>query len=205
MRTQIITALVGVGGTGLGASLALIGTAWQARITARSKAQELAQSREQAYIQLHVDHVGQRLENRRGSYLEFSKAVAALTKLTRVDAIEAAQRQGDTTGYQDSLGEAAAEIEAARNAVLIDGPQAVATQAAELCRIPYRLAELVDAVCGETPGSEPHQRAREAADELRTELIRELVRFSVMASAALNLDGVGNHLGPLNSPTPASP
>ncbi|MEU9183321.1 hypothetical protein AB0D14_01885 [Streptomyces sp. NPDC048484] len=97
---------------------------------------------------------------------------------------------------------AAGEIEAARNSVMIDGPQAVAGQAAELSRIPYRLAMAASAVCDEPLESEPHQLALEAAIEIRADLLRQLVLFSVMASAALNLDGVGNHLDPLRtSPT----
>jgi hypothetical protein len=80
------------------------------------------------------------------------------------------------------MAEAAGEIDTARNTVMIDGPQAVAGQAAELCRIPYRLPSAVSAV------------------DIRVNLIRELTRFSVMASAALNLDGVGNHLDSFQTP-----
>lgn len=202
MRTQIITAIVGVAGTGLGASLALIGTTWQARIAARSKRQELDQAKEQARTQLYVDHVGQRLENRRTTYIAFMKSVSALTQLTREDAIEAAQRRGDLVEYVAALLSAAGEIEAARNSVMIDGPQAVAEQTAELCRIPYRLAMAASAVCDEPLESEPHRLALEAAMEIRSSLLRELALFSVMASAALNLDGVGNHLDAFQSPAP---
>ncbi|WP_327346546.1 hypothetical protein [Streptomyces europaeiscabiei] len=102
MRTQIITAVVGVVGTGLGASLALIGTAWQARRAARSKRQELVQSKEQARTQLYVDHVGRRLENRRATYIAFMQAVSTLVQATRDDRIDGARLTGQLGGRDRS-------------------------------------------------------------------------------------------------------
>ncbi|MEU8571736.1 hypothetical protein [Streptomyces asoensis] len=203
MRTQIITALVGVAGTGLGASLTLIGTTWQARMTARSKRQELDQAREQASTQLYVDHVSRRLENRRTTYIDFMQAVSQLVQLTREDKIDRARLENETFDHRMQMMEAAGEIEAARNTVMVDGPQAVAIQAAELCRVPYRLAQAVSAIYDEALDDEGRRQAMEQAIEVRTALMRELTRFSVMASAALNLDGVGNHLDPLTSPPSA--
>lgn len=202
MRTQIVTALVGVVGTGLGASLALIGTTWQARITARSKRQELDQAKEQASTQLYVDHVSRRLENRRTTYIDFMQAVSQLVQLTREDKIDGARLTGETLDHRMQMMEAAGNIESARNTVMVDGPQAVAIQAAEICRVPYRLAHAVSAIYDETLDDEGRRQAMEQAIEVRTVLMRELTRFSVMASAALNLDGVGNHLDPLTSPAP---
>ncbi|MFE7648650.1 hypothetical protein [Streptomyces phaeoluteigriseus] len=194
MRIQIITALVGVVGTGLGASLTLMGTTWQARIAARSKRQELEQAKEQARTQLYVDHVSQRLDNRRTTYIDFMKSVSQLVQLTREDKIDGAGLGGEALAHRVQMMEAAGEIESARNTVMVDGPQAVAMQAAEVCRLPYRLAEAVSAIHDESPDSEGRRQAMEGAMEVRVALMRELTRFAVMASAALNLDGAGNHL-----------
>ncbi|MEH0469482.1 hypothetical protein ACN6K4_005416 [Streptomyces hayashii] len=203
MRTQIITAVVGVVGTGLGASLALIGTTWQARIAARTKRQELDQSKEQARTQLYVDHVGRRLENRRATYIIFMEAVSALVQATREDKIDGARLNGQTVQHMAEMAEAAGRIETARNTVMIDGPQAVSGQAVELCRIPYRLASAVSAIYDESLDDDGRRQALHAAVDSRINLMRELTRFSVMASAALNLDGVGNHLENFQTPGPA--
>ncbi|MFF9861091.1 hypothetical protein [Streptomyces tendae] len=207
MRTQIITALVGLAGTGLGATLTLIGTTWQARIAARTKRQELDQAKEQARTQLYVDHVSQRRENRRETYIAFMGDISTLLQLTREDRIEQARLQGETTAHLAELAAAAGAIEASRNTVMIDGPQAVAVQAAELCRLPYRLASAVEEIYEGGLDDNGRQQALQAAIDQRVHLMRELTRFSVMASAALNLDGVGNHLDDFQSPTqpPAQP
>ncbi|WP_406128034.1 hypothetical protein [Streptomyces sp. NBC_00989] len=200
MRTQIITAVVGVVGTGLGASLTLIGTTWQARIAAHSKRRELDQSKEQARTQLYVDHVGRRLENRRATYIAFMQAVSTLVQATRDDRIDGARLTGQIVQHLAEMAEAAGEIDTARNTVMIDGPQAVASQAAELCRIPYRLASAVSAIYDESLDDDGRQQALQAAVDIRVNLVRELTLFSVMASAALNLDEVGNHLDSFQTP-----
>ncbi|WP_406360295.1 hypothetical protein OID55_10825 [Streptomyces sp. NBC_00715] len=205
MRVQIVTAAVGVLGTGVGATVALIGTTWQARIAARSKRQELDQAKEQARTQLYVDHVGQRLNNRRSTYIDFMKAVSTLVQATREDRIEVAIHNGQVIDYLAELSAAAGEIETARNTVMIDGPHAVAGQAAELCRIPYRLADAVSTIYDTSLDDVGRRNALDAAMEIRINLMRELTRFSVMASAALNLDGVGNHLDSFQRSGPPAP
>ncbi|MFG2277071.1 hypothetical protein ACGFNQ_00085 [Streptomyces asoensis] len=205
MRTQIITALVGAAGTGLGASLALIGTTWQARITARSKRQELDQAKEQVSTQLYVDHVGRRLENRRTTYIDFVKAVSHLVQLTREDKIDRVRLENETLDHRMQMMEAAGEIESARNTVMVDGPQAVAIQAAEVCRVPYHLAQAVSAIYDGALDDDGRRQAMAQAVEVRTVLMREVTRFSVMASAALNLDGAGNHLEDFRTMTVNTP
>ncbi|WP_328441220.1 hypothetical protein OHA71_38125 [Streptomyces sp. NBC_00444] len=181
-------------------SLALIGTTWQARIAAGSKRQELNQSKEQARTQLYVDHVGRRLKNRRATYIAFMQAASTLVQATRDDRIDGARLTGQILQHLAEMAEAAGEIDTARNTVMIDGPQAVAGQAAELCRIPYRLASAVSAIYDDSLDDDGRQQALQAAVDIRVNLVRELTRFSVMASVALNLDGVGNHLDNFQTP-----
>lgn len=196
MRTQLITALVGLGGTSLGAILALAGNAITARTTARTKGLELEQLGQQARTQLYVDHVNQRREHRRATYLAFAQAVSALLRLTREEAHEEAKLRQRTEDYARELLMAAGAIESARDTVIIDGPQSVARLAAELCRFPYRVASAARVAHDHEIGSADWDSAVEALVAIRLELIRESTKFSMAGSNALNLDGVGNHVEP---------
>ncbi|WP_159049677.1 hypothetical protein [Streptomyces sp. NRRL WC-3618] len=128
------------------------------------------------------------------------QAVSILVQATRDDRIDGARLTGQIVQYFTEMAEAAGEIDTARNTVMIDGPQAVAGQAPELCRIPYRLASAMSAIYDESLDDDGRQQALQAALDIRVNLVRELTRFSVMASAAWNMDGVGNHLDSFQTP-----
>ncbi|MFF2475080.1 hypothetical protein [Streptomyces sp. NPDC058066] len=203
MNDQLKLALVAAGGALLGALLTFIGSVMQVRTAAKSKKQELGQAKQQAQTQMYVDHVAQRLENRRTSYLTFMQAIEQLLRLTSEDQTDRLRSTGPAdeqaaVDYGQRLMDAASQIDAARDAIFLDGPQAVAGLAAELCRIPHRLAQ--SALDTALATVDRHAEVQAATISLRTELMREMVRFSQGASAAINLDGVGNHLDPLLSP-----
>ncbi|WP_060891824.1 hypothetical protein [Streptomyces europaeiscabiei] len=125
--------------------------------------------------------LGRRMENRRATYIAFMQAVSTLVQATRDDRIDGARLTGEIVQHLAEMAEAAGEIDTARNTGMIDGPQAVAGQAAELCRIPYRLASAVSAIYDESL-DDGRQQAPQSAVAIRVNLVRELTRFSVMAS-----------------------
>ncbi|MCX3060422.1 hypothetical protein [Streptomyces beihaiensis] len=117
------------------------------------------------------------------------KAMSALAQATRDDGIDGARLTGRPVRHLAETAEAADWIDTARNTVVIDRPQAVAGQAAELRHIPYRLASAVSAIYDDSLDHDGRQRALQEAGEIRASLLQELTWLSVVASAALNLDG----------------
>ncbi|WP_327335901.1 hypothetical protein OG384_04505 [Streptomyces sp. NBC_01324] len=180
-------------------------SALSTRSTAKAKQQELEQLSGQAKTQLYVDHVNQRREHRRATYLTFVQAVAALSRLTREDRHRAAKLAGRTEEYGVELSDAASAIEAARDTVMLDGPHYVAEEAAELCRLPYRVAGAALAAHEHALDSPEWATATGQMDDLRTQMIKKCTRFSVAGSSAINMDGVGNHTEPAPWSTPATP
>ncbi|MEV5606414.1 hypothetical protein AB0L33_33785 [Streptomyces sp. NPDC052299] len=205
LRTAIITAIVGVGGTCAGSLLTLLQSTLSARSTTKTKQQELEQLSQQARTQLYVDHINQRREHRRATYLAFVQAVAVLNRLTREDQHRAAKLAGRSEEYGIELSDAASAIEAARDTVMLDGPQSVTEEAVELCRLPYRVADAALTAHEHGLDSAEWAAMTAAMDNLRTQMIRQCTRFSVAGSSALNMDGVGNHTEPAPWNTPPPP
>ncbi|MFF7966737.1 hypothetical protein ACFZC3_15395 [Streptomyces sp. NPDC007903] len=188
MQPQIITALLTLSGTMTGVVGTLVATAYQARVAQKGRAMELASGQQQAATRLHAEHISTRLEQRRTTYLDFMNAVSKLTHLTREDQLDAA-----SSDYEAELEAAARAIEVARDPVILDGPQAVADVAAELCRIPYRLGGAALEVLEHSDGSAERLAAFEAMTEIRDHLLRHYALFCRAGSLAINLDGVGNY------------
>jgi len=193
VQHQIVTALVGLSGTVTGAALALSGTAWQSYTNSKMRRQELAQGQQQALTQLHVDHVNQRRDQRRNSYLAFMEAVAKFVRLTRDDQVDTLGNTGSGERYGELLLAAVGDIDAARDPVILDGPQAVADVAGELCRLPHRVALHAVEILEREPGSDDQLQARTQLRESRDALLRKHTEFMRAGALALHMDGVGNY------------
>jgi len=191
VQAEITTALIALGGGLFGAATTFGSTAWQSWANTKTRKQELAQGQHQALTQLHVEHVNQRGEQRRESYLDFLKAVSRLARLTRED--QHATHRDNLEEYETMLEAAARDIEVARDPVVLDGPQEVANVAVELCRIPYRLGGAALKVHRNEENGGERQAAMDAMLELRTTMLRGHAEFMRAGSLALNMDGVGNY------------
>lgn len=162
-----------------------MGTTWQARIAARSKRQELDQSKEQARTRLHVDHVGRRIGQAHG---EPSGDVHRL-HAGGVDTGPGDARRQNRRRSVDRRNRPAPRGDGRSRRRDRYGPQHGDDRRAAGSRWPgrgavphpYRLASAVSAIYDESL-DDGRQQAPQSAVAIRVNLVRELTRFSVMAS-----------------------